>query len=133
MQGCDLADRARGQERMLFGGDKGDRFDIRSQALVGQSHAELEFEIRKDPQAAHDHLGVDLAGELDGQAAVAGHVDLWIVLERFAYQVHALLGREHQGFERLIVHSHDHFIEEAGGALGNIHVAVMNGIERPGE
>ena len=43
--------------------------------LVGQRHAELELEIGEDAQAAHDDLGLHLAGEVDGQAAVAHDLD----------------------------------------------------------
>ena len=58
-----------GKEGVLLAGDQRHDLDIRGQAVVGQRHAELVLEVGEDPQAAHDHLGLHLAAEVDGQPA----------------------------------------------------------------
>jgi len=96
----DFLDRARGQEGMFLGSDERDRFDIAGKSLICEPHAELELKIREHAQAAHDHLCIDLPRELHRESAIARDFDLRIIVERLAYQIHALVGGKHQGFQR---------------------------------
>ncbi len=90
-QGGNLSHGGGREEGMILVGDEGDAFDIRCQAVVGQRHAKFEFEIRKDAQAAHDHLGIDLAAELHGHAAVTRDGDLGHAFESFGDQGRSVL------------------------------------------
>ena len=54
---------------MFLGGDESHDLDFRCQAVVGQGHAKLIFEIREDPQASHNHMRPNFPAKFNGQSA----------------------------------------------------------------
>ena len=75
--GRDLADQRRGDERELFLRREEHRLDVARQVARHVGQLELEFEVRHGAQAAHHHLDVPLAREVDGQPGVAAPLPHW--------------------------------------------------------
>ena len=72
----DFLDEAGGDELVVFARHQEHGLDVRLQAVVHAGHLELIVEIGHRAQAAHDHAGADLAGEIDQQRVERLHLDL---------------------------------------------------------
>ena len=92
----DFPHRAGRKEGVLFRCDQGDRFDFRIEVLFRQRHPELELEVLKDAQSAHDDLRAGFAAKVNSETAVTGHFDFWVLPECLPHQLHAFIRCEHQ-------------------------------------
>src|SRR5690606_1272658 len=129
-----FAHRGTAEEGVFFTRNEGDHFDIGRQPLVGQGHTELKFEIGKDSQAAHNHLCAHGIGEINGQAAVRLDGDILPAVQRLLNHGYALLHGEEQRFRRdaVVIDANDQFVEDGGGAVHQVEMAIMHGIKGAG-
>jgi hypothetical protein len=83
---------------VFFTGNEIDDFDLRRQSLVGQGHSELKFEIGEYPKSTNDHLGLDLASEVDGQPTVAADLDTLMIAQRSLDHSHPFIHGKNNRF-----------------------------------
>src|SRR4051794_33856535 len=96
---------------------------------VHQRELVLVLEVRGGPQPAYHRAGAPPHGVLDGKPAVALHLDARQVGQCLAEEGHALVGIKEQTLRGTVVDGDHDLVEEVGGALDDVQMAVMRRIE----
>ena len=119
---------------MLFAGDQGDHFNIRSQAVVRQRHAEFVLEIRKYPQTADNHLGIDLLDRSPRSGRCNRSREFWVAsLKVCSDQARRCSGENNQIFQRPVIHSDKDLVKKPGSTHSDIDVAIMDRVKCSGK
>src|SRR5579864_2085599 len=128
----ELFDKARTQEQVTQAGGNEDGRDVRLQAAVHERHLEFAFKVGNRAQPPDDDVGSGFSREVDGEPVKSAHLDIRAGAEAVANHLHPLLDAEERMLARILEHGDDHPVEDQGGAIHHVQVAVGQGVEAAG-
>ena len=92
---------------------------------------DLALEVDGGAEALDDEVGADLLGDVDDQLGEADDLDVVDMGERLLDHLLALVEIEERFALLRVAHRRDdHGVEEVGGCLDQLHVAVVDRVER---
>jgi hypothetical protein len=103
------------------------------QPPVHQRHLEFEFEVADRAQSADHHQSAHTLAERHREVREVHDVDLPHAFDDGLDHRHPLFDREQRRLPGIDRDRHDHPVEQAHGAAGEIEMTVGEGVERSGE